>query len=460
MRKINILLAVGMMLSVLSCKKTENLDREIVGLGGDKWPPSDLDNWLTSTFSPYNMDIKYRWDGSDLDVSKTMIPPNVDRVKPTMETVKLGWIDVYTAEAGEAFIKQFAPRQYVLVGSLKYNGTTVTLGEAEGGNKVTLYNINNFDKTNATIVKPVLKTIHHEFTHILNQTVNFSKEYPLITPGGYTSDWNNTTMASANAAGFITEYAQAAPGEDFAEMVSVMLTEGKASYNAKVDNIVEVKLDSIPDPLNPPFIIAREKPNATAQAFIRKKEANVITYFKQSFGIEFPRLQNRTNYAIAQNAPVALSGLFGNRRQFTSLTVDPVTMPGMSSAFLSTWNTAKTGMAAIGYIPKSFTLFFYPRAGELVLRLNFSNAAGTNYLAHFAYKVAYDASRNLTLTYVRRDGNANVIAPGLVALTNYLTTGSFGVSWRYDSNFLEFGQMTKTTDPNSFFFGNLGAIKY
>ncbi|MBC8987105.1 putative zinc-binding metallopeptidase [Pedobacter sp. N36a] len=464
MKKLNILLTAGMMLALAACKKSETLDREIVGLGGDTWVNGPLDSWLSDNFTkPFNIDVKYRWDGSELDLSKTLVPPRTEKVQPVMEIVKAGWIDVYTAEAGLGFIKQFAPRQYLLVGSLQYNsGGTVTLGEAEGGNRVTLFNINNFVKTDRNIIKPVLKTIHHEFTHILNQTISYAKEFEKITPAGYTADWNNTTLANANAAGYISQYAQAAPGEDYAEMTSIMLTEGKSAYDAKVNSIVLPKIDSIPDPANPPFIIQREIPNATAQAFIRKKEESVITYFKQSYGIDFAKLRNRTNYALAENAPINLATIFGNGRQFTSLSVDPTNNAGMSAAFMSTWATAKAGLAALPSPVKtlnSFVVFFYPKAGELVLRVNYTSGT-TATVAHFVYKAAYDANRNMTLTYVRRDTNGNTIAPGIVALTNYLTTGSFGMNYRYDANLLEYGQWFKTSDANSSFFGTLGVIKY
>lgn len=464
MRKINILLTAGVMLALASCKKSENLDREIVGLGGDTWMYGPLDNWLADNFTkPFNIDVKYRWDGSELDLSKTLVPPRAEKVQPVMEIVKAAWIDVYTAEAGLSFIKQFAPRQYLLVGSLQYNaGGTVTLGEAEGGNRVTLFNINNFVKTDRNIIKPVLKTIHHEFTHILNQTISYAKEFEKITPAGYTADWNNTTLANANAAGYISQYAQAAPGEDYAEMTSIMLTEGKSAYDAKVNSIVLPKIDSIPDPANPPFIIQREIPNATAQGFIRKKEESVITYFKQSYGIDFAKLRNRTNYALSENAPINLATIFGNARQFTSLSVDPDNNAGMSAAFMSTWATAKAGLTASSSTVRTlnnFVLFFYPKAGELVLRVNYTSGS-TASVAHFVYKATYDANRNMTLTYVRRDTNGNTIAPAIVALTNYLTTGSFGMNYRYDANLLEYGQWFKTSDTNSSFFGTLGVIKY
>jgi substrate import-associated zinc metallohydrolase lipoprotein len=449
----------------LSCKKSENLDKEIVGLGGDTWEQGTLDQWLyTNLTQPYNMSVKYRWDGSEYNVDKTLVPAKIEKVQPLMEMVKSAWIDPYVSESSQDFIRKYGPKNYVLVGSLQYNpGGTVTLGEAEGGVKVTLFSVNNFAKNNRAVSQRVLKTIHHEFTHILNQTISYQKEFPQITPSGYTADWNNISLATANAGGFISQYAQAAPTEDFAEMTSIMLTEGKSAYDAIVNSIVVPKLDSIPDPAIPPFIIVRESPNVTAQAAIRKKEQTVISYFKMSYGIEFARLQNKVNYALAQEAPSDLATIFGNRRKYTSLSVDPNNVPGMSANFMTVWASTKTGLAAVGgagRILGNFVLFFYPKAGELVLRVNYANSASAPFVAHFVYKVTYNVSQQITLTYVRRDANADVVAPGLVSLTNYLTSGSFSIGWRYDTDFLEYGQWTKVSDPTSSFFGTLGVIKY
>ena len=71
----------------------------------------------------------------------------------------------------------------MFIGSSRYNSDgTVTKGSAEGGRKIIIYEVNQFDRTNATRLKRYMKTIHHEFTHIANQTIEFPKEYELISP--------------------------------------------------------------------------------------------------------------------------------------------------------------------------------------------------------------------------------------------------------------------------------------
>ena len=161
MKKINIILsALAIIVLMGSCKKTENLNRDIVGLGGDTWPTTPLDTWLYNTFTkPYNLSVKYRWDGTEYDASKTLVPAEVARVQPLMELIKGSWIDAYAGEVSQEFVKTYAPKNYVLVGSVAYNSNgSYTLGEAEGGQKVTLYNVNSFSNTDRAISKRILKT--------------------------------------------------------------------------------------------------------------------------------------------------------------------------------------------------------------------------------------------------------------------------------------------------------------
>src|SRR5687768_17411825 len=106
-----------------------------------KYPSTELDTWLYNSFTaPYNIEVKYRWDNSEVDPYKNLVPPTVGKVQEVMEVVKRVWIDTYSDIAGADFIKQYCPKQFVLVGSGSYNfdGST-TLGTAEGGRKVLLY---------------------------------------------------------------------------------------------------------------------------------------------------------------------------------------------------------------------------------------------------------------------------------------------------------------------------------
>src|SRR6516225_8345596 len=100
MKKYFFLIIASAAVSLGACKKSEDdLNKPLVGLGGDTWTKTPLDNWLYNTFTkPYNLEVKYRWDGSEVDPSKTLVPPDSARIRPLMEVVNSGWISPYIAE--------------------------------------------------------------------------------------------------------------------------------------------------------------------------------------------------------------------------------------------------------------------------------------------------------------------------------------------------------------------------
>lgn len=257
-------------------EKEEDLNVDLVGLGGDTWTPTALDNWLTEQYvSPYNIEVKYRFDRYEVALNRTLVPPQEAKVRMVMEAIKKTWIEPYEQQAGETFIKKLSPKQFMLVGSPQYNTNgTITLGTAEGGRKVVLYRINDFDKSNKAQVKEMLHTIHHEFGHILHQNILYPEEYKRITTT-YTANWNDFSLADARSRGYITEYARNNPDDDFVEMVSLMLIEGRQNFDALVNSAPE-----------------------SGRAALRQKEQLVVRYFKEAWQIDIYELQARAQAAI------------------------------------------------------------------------------------------------------------------------------------------------------------------
>ena len=263
--------------ALFSCsKEDEALGTDFTDLGGESWVKGPVDEWLDENFvDPYNVEVKYRFDRYELALNRALVPVQEDRIIPVMETIYKTWIAPYEEEAGEAFIKTLSPKQFVLVGSPQYNPNgTITLGTAEGGRRVVLYKLNDFDKKNAAEVKEMLHTIHHEFAHILHQTVMYPEEYKRITTG-YTASWNDYSLEDARSRGFITEYARSSPDEDFVEMISLMLTEGKRGFDAIIE--------SVPEDVRP---------------LLRQKEQIVVRYFEETWNIDIYALQARSEKAI------------------------------------------------------------------------------------------------------------------------------------------------------------------
>src|ERR1700745_2537655 len=103
---------------LVSCKKEDPLDVEdISGLGGDTWVKTPLDQWLYDTLVvPYNIATKYKWDQSELDLNKDIVPPDESKVIPVMSSVSRVWIDPYVLQGGELFFKTYCPKLFVLAG--------------------------------------------------------------------------------------------------------------------------------------------------------------------------------------------------------------------------------------------------------------------------------------------------------------------------------------------------------
>jgi substrate import-associated zinc metallohydrolase lipoprotein len=281
----------------VSCRKEDNLSDvgNIPGLGGDQWVQGPIDKWIYDSLTvPYNIAVKYKWDQSEIDLDKTLVPPKEEKVIPLLSAIKKVWINTYVAEAGILFFENISPKFFDLVGSPAFLNGAIKLGEAEGGRKVVLYNVNNFsikgmpDYTLAdtALVKEVFHTIQHEYAHILDQNIKVPVAFSQSSASAYTSDWLNVTPQDALNEGFISQYAISSAVEDWAETVSIMLVEGKAWF----DNLV--------NSINYTGTTANGTTADVAKARLRDKEAAVVSYFKQAWNIDFYSLQSRVKAAI------------------------------------------------------------------------------------------------------------------------------------------------------------------
>ncbi|MGZ3852029.1 MAG: zinc-binding metallopeptidase [Flavisolibacter sp.] len=282
-------------IAFFSCKKEDPLTvGNIPGLGGDTWAPTSIDKWLyDSLVVPYNIATKYKWDQSELDLDKTLVPPKEEKIIPVMRSIKKVWMEPYILQAGELFFKKYSPKLFVLAGSASWNlDGSKTLGTAEGGREIVIYQLNDFKNksmpgylpSDSVIPKQMYHVIHHEFTHILDQNIRRPVSFDDVTKGFYTADWINTDDYAARQDGFVTAYALSSPTEDFAEMVSIMLIEGKAGFDNIVNSITGTS--------------SRGTTAAEAQAKLREKESLVVNYFKQAWNVDFYTLQLRVRNAI------------------------------------------------------------------------------------------------------------------------------------------------------------------
>lgn len=206
---------------------------------------------------------------------RILVPPRESQVEPFLEMIEKVWVDTYTAEVGQQTLRSYIPKQILLVGSASYNddGST-TEGTAEGGRQIVLYSVNDFN-FELEQIQSYAHVMHHEFAHILHQNVEYDAEFEKITPS-YSSSWMQMNDETARSKGFITAYASSSADEDFAEMVSIMLTNSPEDW----DNMIE------------------NAGNAAAVEALRKKEAIVVAYMKNNWGVNMKDFQKEVVAAI------------------------------------------------------------------------------------------------------------------------------------------------------------------
>ena len=190
-----------------------------------------FERWLLKNYTnPYNIDFQYKLKDGETDLTYNLVPADSAKTAKLAMITKFLWFDAYTEVVGPDFLKESAPRIIVAVGSSAYTRQrTEVVGSAEGGYKVTLNKINALTDEllhdYSAMTEYYFHTMHHEFTHILNQKKPYNTSFEQVTKSGYVSgDWINTTDRNALRAGFITPYAMQDPAEDFAEMLSNYVT--------------------------------------------------------------------------------------------------------------------------------------------------------------------------------------------------------------------------------------------
>ena len=259
MKKIySLVLAAIVALSVTSCSNDDPKDDTIFPTTTTANDP--FDKWLEANYTyPYNVDFKYKMEDVYSDMKYHLVPADSAKSAKLAIITKFLWFDAYAECVGPDFVKANVPRIIHLIGSPAYNSGqgTMVLGTAEGGLIVTLYMVNKLTnqmlRDYDTMNEYYFHTMHHEFTHILNQKKPYSENFQHITESGYISgDWYRKNQRMANTQGFVTPYAMSEAREDFAEMLSVYVTTPPSGWQKimttagkKGAPLIQAKLDIV-----------------------------------------------------------------------------------------------------------------------------------------------------------------------------------------------------------------------
>ena len=241
MKKLNIILMALVALTMLnlsSCKDDDlgttifdttdyHLDRTVYSF--------PLDTFVKVNFQePYNMRYLYRLQdiGSDMDYNLT--PCSYDQCINLAVLNKYLWYDVYRDVVGDEFLKTYSPRVMHIIGSPAYNPTsgTIKLGTAEGGLKITLYNAESLVPSDLdNLNEYFFKTMHHEFSHILHQNINYPTDFNLISKPFYnTASWQDTPDSVALGQGFVSKYASSQAREDWVEIIANYIVKDSVTW--------------------------------------------------------------------------------------------------------------------------------------------------------------------------------------------------------------------------------------
>ena len=246
----------GVALSFSSCD--ENCLQQESVITADIVEKTPLDYWLEVNYlQPYNIEIKYRYEYNETDGNYYTVPADYDMAVEMAHIVKYSCVEAYDEVAGIDFTRKYFPKLLYFVGEWLF------------------MNIGNYDFCSDDGGK--LKTIHHEFTHILNQTVDYPASFQLITGSGYLADswssepWNTGYLQR----GFISAYAQQSDAEDFAETMSIYVTSTPEQWEEWMQEAE-----------------GTEDEPSNGREYIEAKLDIVRTYMRDNFSIDLDELRD------------------------------------------------------------------------------------------------------------------------------------------------------------------------
>lgn len=274
------------MLALTGCDDDNAIQKESV-ITADSYVQQDFDKWLEKNFVlPYNIDFKYRYEEIEADYNYYTVPADVKYSIQLAHLVKYLCVETYNEVASVEFTRSYFPKEFFLIGEFEYqNNGTMVLGTAEGGRKIILMGVNHLDEILKEGIDELnhyyIKTIHHEFTHILNQVRNYPTSFQVVNGDKYVNDsWSEAPYSNVHLQrGFITAYAQMEHREDFAEMLSEYVTHDAAWWEKQMQ-LADTVYAADPDQV------------LTGRVLIEKKLDIVRAYMRDVFNIDIDEIRD------------------------------------------------------------------------------------------------------------------------------------------------------------------------
>lgn len=259
--------------SVVSCKDTDKPDPSFHAFKPDLSEQTAFDKWIRMNYTDaYNVQLLYHMEDIQADRSRNLVPARLENSMKLAKIVLHAWYGAYDEVTGGVdFMRRATPRQLFFIGSAMWNGDgTITQGTAEGGLKVTLFQVNWLNVNDPyDLNKTFFKVMHHEFSHILHQNKIWPDEYNTISTEYSPNAWTNRrTVKDYASLGFVTAYAGSQPREDIAEVTAALITFTDAEWKT-----------------------IRDAAGEEGRARLDKKIAIVKKYMLDTWGIDMDRLR-------------------------------------------------------------------------------------------------------------------------------------------------------------------------
>lgn len=248
-------------------------------------PKNEFDLWLDKNFrAPYNTEIVYQFKFMESDFSYNLTPVTFERGTKFAQIIKYCWFECYDEVAGLKFTQSTVPKQIYFIGSQGLDPATQTevLASAGGGLRVIIYKLNKLSDFSSESIVSYMHTMHHEFSHIMDQNKKIDPAFGIISEKDYIGDsWSNGMVYKENKDaypdGFVSAYASSDPDEDYAEVYSRYLTMTDSEWKSMLS-------------------IAGEDGSSK----IMQKVAIIRDYLKDEWNIDFDELRNSVQQRAAK----------------------------------------------------------------------------------------------------------------------------------------------------------------
>lgn len=456
MKRFYIPLCLLLTLGVMSCRKEEKIDFKF----NDElnYVSTELDNWLAKNFTDtYNMDVVYRFDRYKIgELKPNLMPAKEEKVKEQMEMVLKGFLLPFQTAGGVPFVKTYAPKEWVLSGSFNVTSDGRILATSGGGRNITIYEVNSLEINNPDIVRPKLKTVHHEFSHTLTQIKRLPIEFEKISEGNYSEGWRSSSLypdALNDAQGFVSRYARSSVMEDFAETAGFLLAEGQLWYDTKAGRVPSTGYD-----------------------ILKKKEATLVKYYKDNYGVDFRKLQREVALAMYNDfndkKKQSFEYWFFDQGTFNrSLSFNTASVSADVKSAVDKFKAAVLAYSpSAKYVVQDLTFTFTPTTnnpatGNLVVSVPYRSGTTPIVFADYNFTYVQDpVTHKITFTKSAQGTGANYtnatfFMPFFTThITSYLTSGNFIQDWsldkpsltRRDEGFFDTGGFYKESDRSSY----------